>query len=269
MKLCVWSIGLGRHAFMLQTLVKSYRDVGMPHDFYAIASLDIDGATTIPHSPLFESDGFFFKYHLLRDVISKLDYDLFVFLDADMLFMRRPDDFEQWAEEGGAAAAILMGDCSNPEYANRLWWDYPVGRFAALCQRRGLPRPNVWYAGGGIWSCRRDFINQFCDECHAFREEARRDGWEKMTEEAPLSYVVQRYGTNPEAMLASNHPRLYACLQEKITDAKLPRPKPVRWTFLLTDEYVDADPAILHVFKNKEILVREGWRIKGMPGGGR
>lgn len=263
MRIAFWSIGLGDHAYMLQACVQSYRAVGMPYDFYAIANLPIRGAATIHHPPEFEHDQYFFKFRFLRDYIAPLDYDCFVFVDADCLFARRTEGLEELLEAAPVAAALLEGDCSRPEIADNRWFDFPLGRYVALARQLGVRHPTVHNVNGGFFACRRSGIRTLFDDCTRFREEARRIGWSDITEEPPLVYSVMLRTPDLTPLLSANHPRFWSVVLERPPDGHIPLDEDYVWNQFITGDRLVTRAAIVHLIRYKEELVAMGKRDSG------
>jgi len=91
MKVCYWSISWGQYSYILQSLLKSFKDVGMTEDFHVFSDKELKYVYNHKLIPTIELDQLqFFKFHYLKEV-AKLDYDIFVFIDADHFFVRKPD----------------------------------------------------------------------------------------------------------------------------------------------------------------------------------
>src|SRR5271154_4100486 len=84
---CYWSAVDGIYAQMMQTVVDSAREAGVFKDFHVWTDRPIDGATCHPAAN-FDKTLYLFKLRFLRDEVSRLDYDYFVWLDADSYFVR-------------------------------------------------------------------------------------------------------------------------------------------------------------------------------------
>ena len=91
---CYWSVVDGVYADMMQAVVHSARQVGVFKDFHVWTDRTIHGATCHPITN-FDKTLYLFKLRFLRDEVSRLDYDYFVWLDADCYFVRDPGDRHQ------------------------------------------------------------------------------------------------------------------------------------------------------------------------------
>src|SRR2546429_7709539 len=86
---CYWTVTDGEYTDMAQALVHSARKAGVFKDFHIWSDHPVDEA--ICHScGAFEKVGWLFKLVYLREQVAKLNYDYFVWLDADNYFVRNP-----------------------------------------------------------------------------------------------------------------------------------------------------------------------------------
>src|SRR6267378_692511 len=88
---CYWSVVDGAYAEMMKVVVRSAREVGVFKDFHIWADRPIGHAI---HHPVttFDKSQYLFKLVFLRDAVKPLNYDYFIWLDADTYFVRNPGD---------------------------------------------------------------------------------------------------------------------------------------------------------------------------------
>ena len=80
---CFWTIGDKKHGRMAATLVASARKAGVTADFHVWTDLpEIPEAIVHPCGD-FDKTLYMFKFHFLKNEVSKLNYDHYFFLDAD------------------------------------------------------------------------------------------------------------------------------------------------------------------------------------------
>ena len=90
-KFCYWSVADGQHALMMQTCVRSARAARVREDFHVWSDRAIAGA--IAHDAgQFDKHLYHFKFDFLQKQAARLNYDYFVWLDADNYFVRHPGD---------------------------------------------------------------------------------------------------------------------------------------------------------------------------------
>src|SRR5512141_364068 len=81
-RFCYWSVADGQHALMMQTCVRSARAARVKEDFHVWSDRAIAGA--IAHDAgQFDKHLYHFKFDFLQKQAARLNYDYFVWLDAD------------------------------------------------------------------------------------------------------------------------------------------------------------------------------------------
>ena len=88
---CFWSVADGPYANMLQASVRSARRVGVFKDFHLWSDRLVPEAICHLTGP-FDKRLWLFKLAFLRQQVSRLNYDYFVWLDADTWFVRHHGD---------------------------------------------------------------------------------------------------------------------------------------------------------------------------------
>jgi len=88
---CYWSLATGDYAKMFAATIRSARQCGVFKDFHVWSDQVVPGAICHEAGPV-QRWGCLFKLTYLRDAVSKLDYEYFVWLDTDTWFVRNPGD---------------------------------------------------------------------------------------------------------------------------------------------------------------------------------
>src|SRR5215213_1900768 len=86
---CYWSVADGEFALMAETMVASARKAGVTTEFHIWSDQEIAGAIVHPVSG-FKKDHYLFKLQFLRERVTELPHEYFVWLDADNYFVRDP-----------------------------------------------------------------------------------------------------------------------------------------------------------------------------------
>ena len=251
-RVCFWSIGDGKHSYILQALVDSFHAVGMKEDFHVFADRKIEGATT--HSVgTFNKKRFLFKFDFLRDRVKELDYDLFIFLDADNYFVRKPPFPLENLMQGASIHAFFENDCTKAD-PHKLWWRCPVGEFVHLMRECGITDEKVYNVNAGFFIVQREAIDVVCGLALDFWENASRHGYE-LTEEAPLAYAAQMLCNHPEKHLLRDHFNVWCSDWKGYYTDRMPDGK--EWIFpdYMTLEPYTVNPAIIHAIRSKEAMV--------------
>jgi hypothetical protein len=173
---CYWSVVDGTYAEMMQGVVDSARQVGVFKDFHVWTDRPINGA--ICHSLKdFDKTLYLFKLRFLRDEVSKLDYDYFVWLDADTFFVRNPGDVLRLMQ-GSPVHSSLESDACLAANVRPDWWGCPLKDYATLMRFLGVRSRAIYNVNAGFWIVHHDVITRFCELAYEFWDLATRAGFE-------------------------------------------------------------------------------------------
>ena len=123
-KFCYWSVADGQHARMMQTCVRSARAARVREDFHVWSDRAIAGA--IAHDAgQFDKHLYHFKFDFLQKEVARLNYDYFVWLDADNFFVRHPGDVLS-VLDGDAIHACLESNMCALDNLRPDWWNWTL-----------------------------------------------------------------------------------------------------------------------------------------------
>jgi hypothetical protein len=250
----------GPYAEMMKTVVRSARAVGVFKDFHVWADRSIDGAILHPVKA-FDKAHYLLKFTFLREAVSQLNYDYFMWLDADTYFVRHPGDVLR-VLQGAPVHASLESDACSPHAQRPDWWGCPLPVYAGLMESRGVRSRAIFNVNAGLWIVHHDVIETFC--ALAFESwQFCRDRGHVFTEEAPLAYVTHMLCGNPYEHTLQATAELWAsdwtgCYQDRLPDGQT-------WTFVdyFTGESFAVNPAIVHAMRSKEAMVEAAKRLNG------
>ncbi len=252
--LCFWSIGVGKHAFMLQALVDSYRAVGMKEDFHVFCDKEINGAITHPIRQFteFEEKTYFFKFTFLQSFMKQLDYRYFVFLDADNYFIRPLPDILHLMEKS-PIHSFLESDCAKPS-PRKFWHDHLISEYVEMMRQCGVTGEKVYNVNSGFFIVKREAIDIVCELAKDFWEHCCRKGY-IFKEEPALAYATHMLCEDPEKHLLHLYPNIWCTDWTGEYAGRLPDGRD--WIFMdyLHGEFYLVNPAIVHAFKSKEALI--------------
>lgn len=253
MTFCYWSVVDGEWTGMIRTAVRSARAVGVTTEFHVWSDGAIDGAVVHPAGG-FDKSHYLFKLTFLRDAVRALDYDYFVWLDADTYFVRHPGDVLRALRGAPLHATLEANACAR---GNRRpdWWGCPLLMYAWLMQAKGVRSRAIYNVNAGFWIVHRDAIDTVCGLALEFWEFARSQGF-TFTEEAPLAYATHMLVGDAEAHTLGQTADLWASDWTGCYADRLPDGQP--WTFedYFSGAPTTVNPAIVHAMRSKRAMVR-------------
>jgi hypothetical protein len=248
---CYWSVVDGSYAEMMQSVVASARQVGVFKDFHIWTDRPIDGATCHPAAN-FDKTFYLFKLRFLRDEVSKLDYDYFVWLDADSYFVRDPGDLLRLMQ-GSPVHSSLESDACLPENVRPDWWDCSLKNYVTLMRFMGVRSHAVFNVNAGFWIVHHDVINRFCELAFDFWDLATKAGCE-FTEEPPLAYATHMLCGNPYLHTLRQTADVWASDWTGSYAGRLPDGKPWDFVDYFSLQAFQVNPAIVHAMRSKDAL---------------
>lgn len=176
MKTLIWSVAWGDYRYMLQSLMNSIRKVGIEHDILTFTDQPISGVVSCEIDKGIELDfKQYWKFHYLKK-IKELDYDLFVFIDSDHFFVRRPEkDFSEIIG-GDPWHSFLESPINSPRTKRSDWWGVPNDAMVELYRGFGVNQRTVYSTNGGFWMCKREFMGHAADTGLLFGDYQRSRG---------------------------------------------------------------------------------------------
>lgn len=255
-KFCYWSVAYGNHAKMIEATIASARAVGITEDFHVWADKDVKGAISHPCG-VFNKDHYIFKFKFLLDEVSKLDYDYFIFIDADNYFVRNI--------EGSTYDAMLRSNkwfvqlesnCTSPFVKRGDWWGCPIKWYPLLFRYLGVKSEKIYNTNAGFWIVRKEAIKEFYDKAMGFFNFARNEmHLINFTEEPALAFVGH-FVDDPELNNFGATCDVWASDWTGHFKDKLPTKD--HWDFedYMTGERRRVTPAIIHAMRSKDALVR-------------
>ncbi len=248
---CYWSVVDGVYARMMQSVVNSARQAGVFKDFHVWTDRPINGATC--HRTVdFDKTSYLFKLRFLRDEVSRLNYDYFVWLDADTHFVRDPGDLLRLMQ-GSPVHASLESDACAPGNVRPDWWGCSLKDYATLMRFMGVRSNAIYNVNAGFWIVHREVITRFCELAFEFWELATKAGFE-FTEEPPLAYATHMLCGNPHLHTLRRTADVWASDWTGNYAGRLPDGKPWQFVDYFSHQPFQVNPAIVHAMRSKEVL---------------
>jgi hypothetical protein len=196
---------------------------------------------------------YLFKLRFLRDAVSKLNYEYFVWLDADSFFVRHPGDILRLMRNSPIHVSLESNAC-DPTCRRPDWWGCPLDTYAALMRGKGVRSRSIYNMNAGFWIVHHDVIDTVYSLCLDFWYYCHNHGF-TFTEEAPLAYAMHMLCGNPSKHLLRESHEIWAsdwtgCFKDRLPDGE-------PWWFVdyFTEENIPVNPAIVHAMRSKNALI--------------
>lgn len=256
-KWCYWSVADGNHADMMTGCIKSARAVGVKEDFHVWSDKQIPGA--IVHKVgNFDKKHYLFKLRFLKEEVSKLDYDWFVFLDADNFFVRHPGNLPEILCQIDPLHVTLESPTSVVNATRKDWWGIPLKEYNKKMVEHGVKNNVIFNTNAGFFIVHKSIIPQVCNLAMKFWESCQKDGYKETTEEPPLAYVGHLLVSNTMSHSIQTTSQIWA--SDWVGSWKDTLPNGSEWEF--TDYMIGfkykVNPAIVHVMRSKQTLIQYG-----------
>lgn len=241
---------------MMETLIASARHVGLEEDFHVWTNGRVRGA--ICHrSGSFDKQSYMFKFRFLQEQVSCLDYDYFVFMDADNFFVRHPGEgaFDRLLRNNKWFAQ-LESDCTSSFVRREDWWGCPIRWYSLLMRYHGAIGKRIYNTNAGFWIVRREAINEFCTRGIAFFEFCRNElHLVNFTEEPAIAYLGHLV-EDPEQNTFDKTCAVWASDWVGHFKDRLPADEPWQFEDYMTGEKHRVNPAIVHAMRSKDAMIR-------------
>jgi hypothetical protein len=248
---CYWSVTDGPYSAMMASVVKSARQAGVFTPFHIWSDRPVEEAVHHPVKP-FDKTWYLFKLRFLREEVKKLNFDYFVWLDADTYFVRKPKDL-LGALQGSPVHASLESDACAENNTRPDWWGCPLKRYAGLMRARGVKNRAIYNVNAGFWIVHHDVIETFCALADDFWQFCHANGFD-FTEEPPLAYAIHILCGDAGLHTLRNTTDLWAsdwtgCFADRLPDGQA-------WWFVdyFSGEKIPVNPAIVHAMRSKNAL---------------
>jgi len=175
---------------MMSSAIASARRCGVTEPFHVWTDRQIPGAICHPCGS-FDRSFYLFKFRFLLEQVSCLDYEYFVFLDADNFFVRHPGagTFERLLRSNPWFVQ-LESECTSKFVTRGDWWGCPIKWYPLLLRYHGVTSTKIYNCNAGFWIVRKEAIAKFYKMAMDFFTYAREElHLVNFTEEPPLAFV--------------------------------------------------------------------------------
>jgi hypothetical protein len=257
MKTLIWSVAWGNYAYMLQSLVNSIRSVNIEVDILTFSDKPLQNCISKELEPDIELD---FKQYWKFYYLSKLkdtNYDLFVFIDSDHYFVRKPSiDF---ADIIGSDPwhSFLESPINGSDTKRTDWWGVKNNDMVKLYRNFGVYQDIIYNSNGGFWMCKKEFIDQAKNTALLFRDFQKQLNL-NLPEEVAIAIFGHLFSKDYTQRFHSQYLNYWA--SEWIGSFKDCLPNGQPWIF---EEYMTGhrswiNPDIVHAMRSKSALISKG-----------
>lgn len=257
-KICYWSISWGDYDYMVQSLVNSFKNVGMKEDFITYTEKPINNCINYRLDTSINLDQLqFFKFEYLKNKMQQMDYDIFVFIDADHFFVRKPDIEIEDILSGAPWHSFLESPVNTSNTRRGDWWGIPNYNFINSMRSNGILSKEIRNTNGGFWICNKNFINQAHGLAYQFHNYLKSNGF-TVPEEVSIAYLSHLMSPKLEDRYLEKFTNYWASDWTEIFKDKIPEDKQWEYTSYMTFEKIKVQPAIVHAMRSKKALVELG-----------
>lgn len=257
MKTLIWSVAWGDYRYMLQSLVKSMNKVGIEHDILVYCDQPLSGCKNkqmITDIQLDQTQ--YWKFEYLKRV-AEMDYDLFVFIDSDHYFVRKPTlDFHQIIGDD-QWHSFLESPLNDTVTKRGDWWGLPNAKMVTLWKTFGVNQKIMYNTNGGFWICKKNFAQHARDTVMQFRDFQKKAGL-NFPEEVAIAVLSHMFSQDYAARFHKNYMDIWASEWTGALKDILPTGKPWKFVEYMTHTESVVDPAIVHAMRSKNALIEMG-----------
>jgi hypothetical protein len=260
MKTLIWSVAWGDYRYMMQSLMGSIRESGVEHDLLTFSDEPLDGVMSLEMDTRITMDfKQYWKFQYLSR-LAELDYDLFVFIDSDHFFVRKPP--KEFYEVIGSDPwhSFLESPINDPSTRRGDWWSVQNPEMVNLYRGFGVNQRTVYSTNGGFWMCRREFIPQAAAVGLAFRDYQKNLGLD-LPEEVGIAVMSHMFSKEYTDRFHKNYMDFWASEWTGALQDRVPDGEPWQFQEYMTGTRSVVNPAIVHAMRSKKALVERGKAI--------
>lgn len=256
-KFCYWTISWGDYDYISQSMIDSAREVGVKENFYAFTEKPIKNCINYPLNKNITLDQLqFFKFEYLKNEIQKLDYDYFVFIDADHYFVRKPELSPFDIIQDSPWHSFLESPINLPETKRPDWWQVPNHIMETFMRKNGVLSKEIRNSNGGFWICQKEFIEQACILAYEFHNKLRQYNI-IVPEEVSIAYLSHLMSPRIEDRFLENFTKYWASDWTETFKDKIPEDIEWEYTSYMTYNKIKVNPAIVHAMRSKNALIKK------------
>lgn len=260
MRTLIWSVAWGDYRYMMQSLMNSVKSVGIGHDILTFSDEPLDGVMSCELDKSIDLDfKQYWKFHYLNK-LSQIDYDLFVFIDSDHYFVRKPNrDFSEIV--GSDPWHSFLESPINSQATKRDdWWGVQNAAMAQLYKEFGVTQGTVYSTNGGFWICKKEFLSHAASVGLLFRDFQKSKGLD-LPEEVAIAVISHMFSKDYSNRFHSKYIDIWASEWTGTLQNRVPDGSPWEFQEYMTNARSVVNPAIVHAMRSKSALTDQGKQI--------
>ena len=207
-KYCYWSVCDGVCGALMERCAASARRAGVFKEFHVLSDRNLEGCETYDAFKFDKAHGLF-KLDYLKVGMSRLNFDYFVWLDADTVFTRNPVDL--LGALGKAPLHVPLETNLSALAQDAVWQGVSLHALREFMRAQGVANEVHW-SRSAFWIAHHDVIEPLCELAIEFWKNAR-DAGLVLEVSAALGYAMQILCADPEGHLLANRADLWACAE--------------------------------------------------------
>jgi hypothetical protein len=236
---------------MMEHCVRTARQAGVFKEFHVLTDRPLEGCECYDAFQFEKTHGLF-KLHYLKVGMGRLNFDYFVWLDADTVFVRNPVDV--LAPLGRSPIHVPLELNLSAITEDRTWKEVSLFRLREALRHEGIVN-QVYLCGSAFWIVHHDAIEIVYDLALGFWHKAK-DAGTIADVSAALGYAMQILCADPEGHMLTQLPNLWVSDDEGLFRERLPDGSPWIWRLPLGDQAAEVRPSIIHLPRSKELLTK-------------
>lgn len=198
----------------------------------------------------------YWKFDYLSKV-AELDYDIFVFIDSDHYFVRKPNlDFSKIIGDD-PWHSFLESPINDVSTKRKDWWGAQNQQMTTLWKAFGVNQKIIYNTNGGFWICKKNFAQHAKETVTHFREFQKKAGF-NFPEEVAIAVLSHMFSLDYTARFHKNYMDIWASEWTGVFKDAIPNGKPWKFVEYMTNTESVVDPAIVHAMRSKNALVGMG-----------
>jgi hypothetical protein len=226
----------------MENCARTARAAGVFKEFHVLADRPLEGCECYDAYQCDKAQGLF-KLHYLKVGMSRLNFEFFIWLDADSVFVHNPVDILGVLGRSPIHVPLELNLANLPQDAE--YKGISCFKVRDLLVDAGvLNQPYLSHSA--FWIVRRDAIDAVYDLAFQFVSRCR-DSGVKVGVDAALGYAMQLLCADPEAHLLTKHPDVWAGDEAGGFEAVTPPGQAWPWRHPIQTEPMQVRPALVHV----------------------